>query len=86
MCVDIDDGSEYDDCRCIETIGYQYTDTVWESTPEEVHEKIKDGKTFYVKHEGEKTELEAAEREGTKYVRSEPNDTKDDNLLKQDSC
>lgn len=86
VCVNKDSSSRYNDCRCITQIGYEVLGSVYKKTPEEVHDKIKDGKDFYVEYNGKRTDLVAAERGSTKYVRTEPNDTKNDNLLKQDSC
>lgn len=75
------------DCRCITEIGYQITSTTRTKSPEEVHQDIdSEGKSYYVEHDGSRTELLAAERNGTKYVRTKPNDDKDDNLLKIGSC
>lgn len=75
-----------DDCRCITEIGYVILDKRRTKTPKQVHEDIKDGKDYYVEYGGERTDLIAVEREGTKYVRTEPNDTDDDNLLKIGDC
>lgn len=86
-CVNTDD--DPDDCRDITTIGIPRkgggTNTY---TPERIHDRIEDnGDEFYVKHNGNKTDVDpVTESDGTKYVRTEANDTKDDNLLKQDSC
>lgn len=85
LCVEIDSSSDYDDCRCISKIGYKnYAKR--KKTPRVVHNKIKNDDKFYIKEDGDKTYLEAKEREGTKYVRTESNDTKEDNLLKQQTC
>lgn len=85
-CVTTDRGSDYDDCRCIETIGYEVLGSTTQKTPAEMHDKINSGTDFYVKENGSKAYLEAAERNGTKYVRTESNDTRRDNLLQQPSC
>lgn len=87
-CVTIDDSSEYDDCRCIELIGIPSksggTNTY---TPARIHDRIEDeGHSFFVEENGNRAYLDAVEREGTKYVRTEPNDTEDDNLLQQSTC
>lgn len=75
------------DCRCITRIGYDTVGITVTRTPEEVHEDIEQkGRTYYVEHNGSRTELAAAERGGTKYVRTEPNDTEDDNLLQIGGC
>lgn len=87
-CVTIDESSDYDDCRCIESIGIP-TESGGTNTysPAQIHDRIEqDGDTFFVEENGEWTFLDAVEREGTKYVRTEPNDTEDDNLLQQPSC
>ncbi|WP_171908233.1 DUF3892 domain-containing protein [Natrialba sp. SSL1] len=87
-CVNVDDSSSYSDCRCITTIGIPNTDGGTNTyTPARIHDRIEDeGDEFYIKHDGSRTYLEAVERVGTKYVRAEPNDTEDDNLLEQPSC
>lgn len=76
------------DCRCIEKLGVHLTtvDSTITQTPEEVHDKIKDGKSYHVEHNGSKTELLAATRGSTKYVRTKPNDDPDDNLLQIKDC
>ncbi|MGB9955786.1 DUF3892 domain-containing protein [Haloferax prahovense] len=85
-CVDVDDHPQ--DCRDIEAIGFDAdTGGIATRTPEEVYNLIEnDGYEVVVEHEGAQTDVNAVKRGTTKYVRSEPNDTKDDNLLKQDSC
>lgn len=87
-CVTIDETSDYDDCRCIEIIGIpREGGGTNEYSPSRIHDRIKnEGDEFFVEHEGERTYLDAVEREGTKYVRTEPNDTSEDNLLKQNPC
>ena len=87
-CVNIDQGSNYDDCRCIESIGFpgKNTDTATR-TPPEVYDLVEnDGHTVIVEHNGTETEVHGATHGTTKYVRTESNDTKEDNLLKQPSC
>ncbi|WP_165351495.1 DUF3892 domain-containing protein [Halogeometricum borinquense] len=87
-CVTTDDSSQYDDCRCIEKIGFpgKNSPTVTR-TPTQVYDMIEnDGDTVLVKYDGQTTKVIGATHGTTKYVRTEPNDTKDDNLLKQPSC
>lgn len=87
-CVNIDKSSQYDDCRCIEEIGFRAEGggTVTR-TPAHVYDMVEnDGDTVFVEHKGTTTEVIGATHGSTKYVRTEPNDTKDDNLLKQPSC
>jgi hypothetical protein len=62
-------------------------DSVVKRTPEQIHDKIEEeDREFYILENGERTYLEAKERLGTKYVRTRPNDTEEDNLLSQGSC
>lgn len=76
------------DCRCIDELGVKLT-TIGSTitrTPEQPHIDLKDGKDYYIEYGGSETDLIPAEREGTKYVRTEPNDTSDDNLLQIQDC
>lgn len=87
VCVTKDSSSDHDDCRCIETIGYKVGTTRLTATREEMHGKVKNGpRDFYVRSNGSKAYLEARERDGVKYVRTESTDTTADNLLQQPSC
>jgi hypothetical protein len=85
-CVNVD--SNPTDCRDIETIGFDAKEGgIATRTPEQVYDLIeKEGYNVVVEHNGTRTDVNAVKRGETKYVRSEPNDTKDDNLLKQDNC
>lgn len=87
-CVTIDENSEYDDCRCIEQIGFPAEEGGTATrTPAQVYDMIEeDGHTVVVEHGGTETTVIGATHGSTKYVRTEPNDTEDDNLLKQPSC
>lgn len=86
-CVTTDSRSDHNDCRCIETIGYEVAGDRKTKTPREMHFMLKVGDTdFYVEGGGSRAYLEPVERDGTKYVRTEANDTEDDNLLEQPSC
>lgn len=78
---------DYEDCRGIAEIGFpgERSDTVTR-TPAQVYDMIDNGDTVVVEHEGDETRVRRAKHEETKYVRTEPNDTKEDNLLKQESC
>lgn len=83
------DSTGPNDCRCITKIGYVYEniDTTGSKTPEEVHNDVKhDNTNYYVEYRGSETDLIPAEKNGTKYVRTKQNDTKNDNLLKLDDC
>lgn len=86
LCVTMEEDPDYPDCRGIAKIGLPGAKTeVVTKTPPEVHELLEE-RDIYVQHEGEKTDLIQATYEGYKYVRTEPNDTEEDNLLKQESC
>lgn len=86
QCVDV--GSNPKDCRDIDFIGLPAQEGgIVSLQPERVYELIEDeGRDVVVEHQGYQTDVEGVKRGSTKYVRSEPNDTKDDNLLKQSSC
>lgn len=87
-CVEIDQGSQHDDCRCIEQVGFPAEGGGTATrTPAHVYDMIEeDGDTVIVEHQGDQTEVVGATHGTTKYVRTEPNDTEEDNLLKQPSC
>lgn len=82
-CIMRGDKDKYSDCRCITEIR---TDA-GRYTRLEAHNKVKNSPgSIYVEVPGSKANLVAAEREGLKYVRTAPNDTKEDNLLKVKDC
>lgn len=86
-CITIDSGSNYDDCRCIKRIGYEVVGIQSSKTPEQIYDDIEnDDRQYYIKENGTQTDLIPATHGSTKYVRTEPNDTTDDNLLEQPSC
>ena len=87
-CVNIDQTSQYNDCRCIESIGFPAEGGGTATrTPEQVYDMVEnEGDKVVVEYEGEETEVHGATHGNTKYVRTEPNDTKEDNLLQQPSC
>ncbi len=73
----------YSDCRCITQIR---TDAATYSRLE-AHNKVKNSPgSIYTEAGGSRANLIPAERGGLKYVRTAPNDTKDDNLLKVQDC
>jgi hypothetical protein len=88
VCVTKDASAAYDDCRGISKIGYKINSNTKVRTPSQMYDRIEHrGYDFFVIHEGDKTYLEAVKMDdGTKYVRTEANDTSEDNLLKLDSC
>lgn len=81
-------GQNPTDCKDIKTIGFPAEGGGTATrTPAQVYDMIEEkGYSVYVEHSGTKTDVQAVKDGTTKYVRSEPNDTKDDNLLKQSSC
>ncbi len=83
ICIVRSDKDRYSDCRCITEIR---TDAVRYSRLE-AHNKVKNSPgSIYVEMAGSKANLIPAEREGLKYVRTAPNDTTADNLLKVKDC
>lgn len=87
-CVTRESNPDYPDCRSIAEIGFPgKNQPVVTESPSEVYDMIEDGDKVVVEYQGDETEVQQATTEdGTKYVRTEPNDTKEDNLLKQDAC
>ena len=87
-CVNIDQSSDHGDCQCIRSISFprKSTDTVTQ-TPAQIYDWVEnDGHTMIIEHDNSETEVHRATRRTTKYVRTEPNNTKKDNLLEQTSC
>lgn len=73
----------YSDCRCITEIR---TDAA-RYTRLEAHNKVKSSPgSIYVESGGSTANVIAAEREGLKYVRTAPDDTTADNLLRAREC
>jgi len=82
VCITKGDG-RYSDCRCIT----QIRTTVGSYTREQAHEAVKQSPgSIYVEGGGQRADLIAALREGTRYVRTRPDDTVQDNLLKAPEC
>ena len=73
----------YSDCRCVTEIR---TDA-GRYTRSEAYNKVKTSPgSIYVEGGGAKANVIPAEREGLKYVRTAPDDTTADNLLKVKEC
>jgi hypothetical protein len=82
-CIIRGDKDKYSDCRCITQIRTE----VATYTRLEAHNKAKNTPgSIYVEAASSRANLVAAEREGLKYVRTAPNDTTADNLLKVRDC
>ena len=80
------DGYSSGDCRVIDEIGYIFGNTLRRYRKSTIHDSIERGNRYYVKNGSTETDLIADERNGTKYVRTEPNYTDSDNLLELSSC
>lgn len=87
-CVTLDYDSQYDDCRCIEEIGFRTeSGGITTRTPRQVYEMItQNGDTVLVEYRGDFTEVNGATNRTKKYVRTESTDTEDDILVKKPSC
>ncbi len=73
----------YSDCRCITEIR---TDAA-RYTRLEAYNRVKNSPgSIYVESSGAKANVIPAEREGVKYVKTAPDDTTADNLLKVKEC
>lgn len=83
-CIVRGESYRYSDCRCITEI---QVDGWKRYTRLEAHEKVKSSPGSIVVEGGGRTAaLVAAERDGTKYVRTRPDDTTEDNLLAVREC
>ena len=83
-CIVKGEAHKHSDCRCITEIR---ADWAKRYTRLEAHEKVKAFPgSIVVEAAGHSTPLIPAERDGVKYVRTRPNDTTDDNLLKVREC
>ena len=87
-CVNTDQGSDHDYYRCIDTIGFPAGEGgIVTRTPAQVYGLVEnEGHTVEVHHDGQAPEIHGATHGTTRHVRTEPNDTKDDKLLKQPNC
>jgi hypothetical protein len=82
-CIVRGDNQTYSYCRCITEIRTESG----RYTRLEAHNKVKASPgSIYVEAGASKANLIAAEREGLKYVRTVPDDTTADNLLKAKTC
>lgn len=83
-CVVRGDRGKYSDCRCITELR---TANGTRLLRLEAHYLVKATPgALYVERRGSRVDVVAAEREGLRYVRTEPNDTDKDNLLQLDEC
>lgn len=64
VCIQPENGSNYDDCRQIAKVGYELRDGVYERDSEYIHRRIEDGEEFYIEDDSEKTYLQAVSEEG----------------------
>lgn len=82
-CIVRGDNQTYSDCRCITEIRTESG----RYTRLEAYNKVKASPgSIYVEAGASKANLVPAEREGLKYVRTAPDDTTVDNLLKVRNC
>jgi hypothetical protein len=83
-CIVKGESTKYSDCRCITKI---QTDGWRSYTREEVNDKVKASPgSIVVEGGGATANVIAAVREGLKCVRTAPDDTTADNLLKVKEC
>lgn len=83
-CITKGEAHLHSDCRSITKI---QTDQAREYTREQAHEKVAANPgSIVVEGGGETAPLVPAQREGTKYVRTKPDDTVADNLLRVRQC
>ena len=82
-CIVKGDAAKYSDCRCIT----QIRTNARTYTRLEAHQRVtNEPGSIYVESGSSRANVIPAEREGVKYVRTVPNDTTADNLLKAPTC
>ncbi len=88
ICVVLDYDAPHEDCRCIDELGFRTPDgSTATRSPEQVWAMIEqDDDTVVVEYRGEQSELVAVEDGGQRYVRTAPEDTPEDPLLKKQPC
>lgn len=82
VCITRDEDSEYDDCRCIDELGYVVAANRRFIDARTASLRIESGnKQFHVEVDGETAPLEAAGEYPLHYVRTRETDTPDDPLF-----
>lgn len=77
VCIQTENGSNYDDCRQIAKVGYELRDGVYERNSEFIHRRIEDGEEFYIEDDSEKAYLQAVS-EGEEENEEEESSDQDD--------
>jgi len=82
--------TRFSDCRCITHVGVQEYQGATRAflTREQAYQIVAQGrdKLFVQRGGNDYVPVEAVVREGTRYVRTDPDDTTTDNLLAQPQC
>ena len=87
VCLDIDETSDYEDCRAIKRIGFHVANSVKKEPVDTTAGKIRsDLSGYYVTSGGEPVPLQPAKADGASYVRSLDSDSDNDPLLSLPSC
>ena len=87
ICIEVDEASEYDDCRAITTLGY-LAPTLRKKRVDVVGARIHQGHSdFHVEIDGERVPLEAEQHPGMGfYTRTLDEDSPEDPLLGLTPC
>ena len=76
-----------EDHKIISHIGGKYGDNHWWMSVEDAIKKIElEGFSFWVSRNGKKVAVVVATREGTKYLKTDPDDSTNNNLLELPAC
>lgn len=81
-CIEVDEESEYDDCRAIQTIGKEVAHNLREKRVDMVASMIaNETAAYHIERDGRQIPLKSAKADGKMYVRTMDEDSPDDPLL-----
>jgi hypothetical protein len=88
-CIKKENGNHENPCEAISSLGWidDLTQKSGSSCRIQMYEFVKEGGYAYVEKNNSRVKLiTAISSKGNKYVKTNPNDTEDDNLLKLSKC
>lgn len=87
LCVDVDEDSEYDDCRAVDEIGFRVAAGLRRKTMDTAAVMVESGNTdYHVTVDGERVPLQPVVDEPPRYLRTLDEDSSTDPLLDLPTC
>jgi hypothetical protein len=89
ICIKKENGNHENPCEAISSLGWieEVTQKRRNSSRIQMYEFVKKGGYAYVEDDASRVKLiTGISNKGNKYVKTKPNDTEDDNLLKLPEC